>query len=60
MHGALESLTLADTIGVANPLQVKSVLRTVRKEFPNLPQRIRAVLSVLEDDVLADRSAVSG
>lgn len=32
----VSSVTLADTIGVANPLQVRSVLRAVTKAFPEL------------------------
>ncbi len=40
LERGVKSVTLADTIGVANPLQVRSVLRAVRKEFPNLPLRL--------------------
>ena len=36
----IASVTLADTIGVANPLQVKSVLADVRKAFPDLEIRV--------------------
>lgn len=34
------SVTLADTIGVANPVQVKAVLKTVRDTFPTLDIRL--------------------
>lgn len=36
----VSSVTLADTIGVANPLQVKSVLAEVRAAFPDLEIRL--------------------
>lgn len=32
-----KSLTLCDTIGVANPLQVSRMVAAVRKDFPNMP-----------------------
>lgn len=34
------AVTLSDTIGVANPLQVKTVLRAVRSAFPKLDIRL--------------------
>jgi len=36
----ISSVTLADTIGVANPLQVKSVLASVRAAYPELEIRV--------------------
>ena len=36
----VSSVTLADTIGVGNPLQVKAVLRAVRKVYPDLDIRL--------------------
>jgi hydroxymethylglutaryl-CoA lyase len=36
LQRGVKSVTLCDTIGVANPLQVKDVVRRVQKTFPNL------------------------
>lgn len=36
----VSSVTLADTIGVANPLQVKTVLRAVQEAFPDIEVRL--------------------
>lgn len=40
LQRGVSTVTLADTIGVANPLQVKTVLRAVRAEFPDLEIRL--------------------
>lgn len=70
LERGVTSLTLADTIGVATPLQVRSVLRAVRKEFPDLPLRLHMhdthgmgianMFAALEEGVNAFETAAGG
>ncbi len=70
LENGARSVTLADTIGVGNPLQVKSVLRAVRKAFPDLPLRLHMhdthgmgianMAAALEEGVHAFETAAGG
>lgn len=65
-----KSVLLADTIGVANPTQVKSVVRTVRDAFPDVPLRLHMhdthgmgianIAAALEEGIDAFETAAGG